>query len=95
MLTSPIASAWVWHHGAGTGLSATSIRLGPVVLGDVPWPSGNLEPAVEALLAGDVRRCGHAVLDAYGIDDVSDRDRLFSWWSTALDRIELRSDGPA
>ena len=29
VLTSPIASAWVWHHGAGTGLSATSIRARP------------------------------------------------------------------
>ena len=48
------------------------------------------EAAVAALRAGDVRRCGRAVLDAYGIDDAAGRERLFSWWVTALDRIEAR-----
>jgi hypothetical protein len=95
VLSSPVASVWVWHHRAGTGLSATSIRLGPVVLGDIPWPSGPLEAAVDALRAGDVRRCGQAVLDAYGIDDTSERDGVLSWWVTALDRIESRSARPA
>ena len=85
----------MWHHGAGTGLSATSIRLGPSALASVPWPSGELGPAVDALRAGDVRSCALAVLDAYGIASAAERDGLFSWWSTALERIEVRSAAPA
>ena len=34
VLTSPIASAWAWHRAAGTGLSTTSLRLGPRWLAD-------------------------------------------------------------
>jgi SAM-dependent methyltransferase len=91
VLTSPIASAWVWHHAAGTGLSATSIRLGPAALGAVPWPRGDLVRAVDALRDRDVRRCGEAVLDAYGIVDATDRERLVSWWSIGLQRITSRA----
>ena len=91
VLTSPIASAWVWHHSAGTGLSATAIRLGPGPLGSIAWPSGDLGAAVRALRDGDVRACGLATFDAYGIDDAGERERLFSWWVTALDRIEARA----
>ncbi|MET0910016.1 MAG: methyltransferase domain-containing protein [Ilumatobacteraceae bacterium] len=95
VLTSPVASAWVWHHGAGTGLSATSIRVGPALLANVPWPTGDLDDAVTALRLGDVRACAMRVLDAYGLDDAGARDELFSWWSTALERIETRSDDRA
>jgi hypothetical protein len=91
VLTSPVASAWVWHHGAGTGLSATSIRVGPALLAGVPWPTGDLGEAVTSLQLGDVRACAARVLDAYGLDDAGARDALFSWWSTALERIETRS----
>ncbi len=56
VLTSPVASAWAWHRQAGTGLSAGTIRLGPVLLGEVPWPAGDLDAAVDALRSG--RRAG-------------------------------------
>lgn len=84
-LTSPVATAAAWHHGAGTGLSATTIRLGPASLGATPWPAGDLTPAVRALRAGDVVDCGAAVCDAYGLGG-SERDELVSWWATLLPR---------
>jgi hypothetical protein len=87
VLTSPLASAWLWHRGAGTGLSADAIRLSPVTLGALPWPDGDLGPAVCALRAGDVRGCGAAVDAAYGIGD---DEALFDWWTALLERIELR-----
>jgi SAM-dependent methyltransferase len=89
VLTSPFASAWLWHRGAGTGLSASSIRLSPVVLAGLPWPAGDLSGAVAALQSGDVRACGRRVDAAYGLAD-STRDALFEWWSALLDRVESR-----
>jgi hypothetical protein len=89
VLTSPFASAWLWHRGAGTGLSAGSIRLSPVVLGDLPWPAGDLRGAVTALRSGDVRACGRAVDAAYGLADGT-REALFGWWSALLERVEAR-----
>jgi SAM-dependent methyltransferase len=91
VLTSPIASALVWHHAAGTGLSATSIRLGPAALGAIPWPGGDVGPAVAALRDGDVHRCGDLILDAYGIRDAIDREQLVRWWSSGLERIASRA----
>jgi len=95
VLTSPWASAWVWQRSAGTGLSAGAVRLGPVLLGGLPWPAGSVEAAVEALRLGDVRACGRAVLDAYGVSGEAGRN-LFDWWEAALRRIEARqpSDQP-
>jgi hypothetical protein len=90
VLTSPIASAWVWHRSGGTGMSASSIRLGPVVLADLPWPPGDLEPAVKALRRGDIRACAMATLAAYAVTDVEVRDELFGWWAASLERIEAR-----
>ena len=58
VLTSPVASAWVWHRQAGTGLSAGTIRLGPVLLGELPWPVGDLDAAVRGAPGG--RRAGRA-----------------------------------
>ena len=97
VLTSPIASAWLWHRGAGTGMSADAIRLSPVTLAALPWPSGDLGPAVDALQDGDIRRCGAAVDDAYRVSgDVSLFDSaLFEWWSLLLERIETRQPGTA
>lgn len=92
VLTSPLASAWLWHRGAGTGLSADAIRLSPVTLADLPWPSGDLGSAVDALRHGELRNCGAAIDAAYGIVDDSE---LFSWWSALLERIEARQPPPA
>jgi methylase of polypeptide subunit release factors len=39
VLSSPAASAWVRHHAAGSGLSATSLRLSPALLASIPLPS--------------------------------------------------------
>jgi hypothetical protein len=89
VLTSPFASAWLWHRGAGTGLSASSIRLSPVVLGGLPWPAGDLSTAVAALRSGDVRACGREVDAAYGLA-AGTRNTLFAWWSALLERVEAR-----
>jgi hypothetical protein len=86
-LTSPFASVWAWHRSAGTGLSSSTIRLGPGLLADLPWPSGSLDGAVAALRAGDVRACGRAADRAWGI---ADDGELFAWWERALTRIERR-----
>jgi SAM-dependent methyltransferase len=90
VLTSPIASAWLWHRSGGSGMSASSVRVGPVVLADLPWPSGNLESAVAALQKGDIRGCARVILDAYDSaeDDVS--AELYAWWVASLERIEAR-----
>ena len=91
VLTSPVASAWAWHRQAGTGLSAGTIRLGPVLLGELPWPAGELDAAVHALRAGDVRGCGTATLDAYAVEPTAERDALLTWWLTAVERIDRRA----
>jgi hypothetical protein len=91
VLTSPMASAWAWHRSAGTGLSADAIRLGPVLLAAMPWPAGNLDEAVLALQAGDVRACAALVHTAFGLaTDSAESANLFAWWLTALERIEAR-----
>ena len=92
VLTSSVASAWLWHRGAGTGLSADSIRLSPVTLGALPWPASDLGSAVEALRDGDVRQCSAAVCRAYGIADAS---ALEGWWTSLLERIETRQPSTA
>ena len=92
VLTSSVASAWLWHRGAGTGLSVDTIRLSPVTLGELPWPGGDLRRAVEALRGGDVRRCSAAVIEAYGIEDAAALD---GWWSPLLERIETRQPSTA
>jgi len=81
VLTSPVATAWAWHRAAGTGLSATALRLGPRWLAELPWPAGPLDDAVAALAAGDVERCGASVLAAYGR---AGDDPLLAWWSARL-----------
>ena len=91
VLTSPVASAWAWHRQAGTGLSAGTIRLGPVLLGELPWPAGRLDAAVHALRADDVPGCGIAVFDAYAVEATADRDALLTWWLTAVERIDHRA----
>ena len=86
LLTSPVASVWAWHRSAGTGLSADAIRLGPVLLADLPWPAGSLDAAVQKLRLGEVRSCGREVHRAFGIND----EALVAWWEVALSKIEAR-----
>jgi hypothetical protein len=91
VLTSPVASALCWHQAAGTGLSATTVRLSPSMLAALPWPGGSLTNAVAALRHGDVSACGRAVLAAYGLAD-DEAGPLVTWWSAGLPR---RSGGAA
>ena len=91
VLTSPSASAWAWHERGGTGLSANTIRVGPVMLASLPWPTGDLSEAVAALRAGDVTSCGRAVDRAYGIDE-DDASTLMAWWKPIVERIRSRTD---
>jgi SAM-dependent methyltransferase len=90
VLTSPVASVLAWHAGGGTGLSTTSVRVGPAVLAATPWPAGSLTRAVSALHAGDIEACGRAVTEAYGLaadgPDGTAADRLVSWWVERLPR---------
>ncbi len=87
VLTSPVASAWAWHRAAGTGLSATSLRLGPRWLAELPWPAGSMEPAAAGLGRGDVVGCGRLVMDAYRLDPSAPAaSELLSWWTDRLPR---------
>ncbi|MGI9051036.1 MAG: HsdM family class I SAM-dependent methyltransferase [Ilumatobacteraceae bacterium] len=79
VLTSSLASGWAWHRAAGTGLSATTLRLGPRWLADLPWPRGTLGTAVEALRAGDLAATDRAVATAAGVDAQRVPD-LGGWW---------------
>jgi hypothetical protein len=90
VLTSGFSSAWLWHRAAGTGLSASTVRLSPVVLAELPWPAGDLGPAVSALQRGDTRGCAAAVDRAYGMADEGDGPTLSAWWEPLLERIEAR-----
>ena len=38
VLSSSAANEWVHHHAAGSGLSATSVRLNPRLLASIPLP---------------------------------------------------------
>ena len=80
VLTSPVVSACAWHAAAGTGLSATSVRLSPRLAAALPWPAGSTADAVEALRDGDVAACGRLVDAAFGADD----DIRWDWWRERL-----------
>jgi SAM-dependent methyltransferase len=82
VLSSPFASAWAWHRVAGTGLSARTVRVGPSLLADLPWPAGDIDAAVGAWRAGDLDRSAAAVHVAYGIDR-SSSDALTAWWRSS------------
>jgi hypothetical protein len=85
VLTSPVTSALMWHTAAGTGLSTRAIRVGPLTLGTLPWPLGDLGPAVSALRSGEIVECGRRTLDAYAVPDAR-RQQLLSWWTALLPR---------
>lgn len=92
VLTSGFASTWAWHRGAGTGLGANAIRISPVVLADLPWPSSDLTRAVDALRSGDLHGCAAAVDAAYGIASTGD---VGAWWRGLLERVESRQPAEA
>ena len=85
VLTSPVASLVAWHVAAGTGLSTSTVRVAPAVLASVPWPAGDLEAAVAALISGDVPECGRLVALAYGVP-ADEADVMLAWWRSRLPR---------
>ena len=80
VLTSPTASLWATHELAGTGLSPATLRLGPRIIGRLPWPAGDLGDAVRALRDGAVTTCGALVDGAYGVTD----EAVGCWWNDRL-----------
>ncbi|MFN3256650.1 MAG: N-6 DNA methylase [Ilumatobacter sp.] len=91
VLTSASASVWAWHQRGGTGLSADTIRVGPVMLAALPWPTGPLDAAVAVLRAGDVVGCSELVDAAYGVD-VDEAAAMQRWWRPILERVADRAD---
>jgi hypothetical protein len=83
VLTSPVASVAAWHRAAGTGLSASAIRLGPTLVAAVPWPAGSVAAAVAALRSGAVDECGQLVSRAFGLGDDA-AEPLSDWWRQRL-----------
>lgn len=79
VLTSPVPSALIARRSAGTGLTPGTVRIRARHLAELPWPSGSLAAAVEALRSGDVDQCAELVSIAYGIP-ADARHRLQSWW---------------
>ena len=83
VLCSPVAAATAWHLGAGTGLSATSLRISPAIIANLPWPAGDLSTAIAALTADDLDGCGRAVCEAYGLTGDA-AEPLVTWWTAEL-----------
>ena len=83
VLTSPIASRLLWAQSAGTGLSPRSLRVGVRGIADLPWPAGDLRPAVEAFTYGHVVECGQLVHRAFGIAEFGP---LSEWWERNVPR---------
>jgi len=90
VLSAPSVSVWAWHRRGGTGLSSGTLRLGPTMLAELPWPAGNLGAAVEALHRGDVPACGRLVDIAYGLTEDECED-VARWWRPIFDRVSERS----
>ncbi len=55
------------------------------MLAELPWPTGPLDDAVDALRAGDVDRCAALVAQAYALDDPV-LDELAGWWAATAPR---------
>jgi SAM-dependent methyltransferase len=83
VITSPVASVLAWQLAAGTGLSTTTVRVGPALLAQLPWPAGDLAAATSALVDGDVEGCARAVTAAYAIDGRA-AEPLLAWWRSQL-----------
>lgn len=83
VITSPVASLLAWQLGAGTGLSTRSVRVGPALLAQLPWPAGDLSVATDALINGDVEACGRAVCAAYSIE-AHTSSAMLDWWRSQM-----------
>jgi SAM-dependent methyltransferase len=84
-LTNPITSAIVVSEAAGSGMSASTVRVAAKALERLPLPAGSLGAAAAALRAGDLDGCATAATAAYGIDPASDHGRaLLDWWRTSV-----------
>jgi hypothetical protein len=81
--SDPVPSAFVAGQSAGSGLSASTVRVSQRIVGAVPWPAGDLAEAAAALRAGDIEACGVAVTAAYGIGG-EPADALVDWWRAGL-----------
>ncbi len=86
VLSSPLASAWLWHAAAGTGLSARTVRLRPALrrrraVARVARSTRPSPPTTTATSPPPPSPCTHA----YGIGD-HDGDRLLAWWTAWLPR---------
>ena len=88
VLSAPAVSAWAWHQRGGTGLSPNTIRLGPTMLVELPWPEGSIAAGMEALRDGDVVACGCLVDAAYGIE-AGERSVLLDWWQPIYERVTV------
>ncbi|MEM8621038.1 MAG: N-6 DNA methylase [Actinomycetota bacterium] len=91
VLSSPIASQWIWRQHGGTGMSARVVRLSPALIESVPWPRGDLASAVAAVRAGEVAECGARVLEAYGEMGTTEGAAGFTWWSDVCARVQRRA----
>ena len=91
VLTSPVATAWLYARAAGTGLSRRSIRVRAKDVSEIPLPAQSPawdEAAQYARVAQDassngevtayenaLRALGKAMDRAYGVDELAGR-----WW---------------
>ena len=85
VLTNPVTSAALARRAAGSGLSASALRVSAPSVAALPWPAGSLDEAVEHLRAADVDQCGVAVVRAYGLDPTTTGATLLTWWRAARD----------
>ncbi|HEX6658640.1 MAG TPA: N-6 DNA methylase [Ilumatobacter sp.] len=83
VITSPVASVLAWQLAAGTGLSTRAVRVGPALLAQLPWPSGDLAAATAALISSDIEGCAREVTAAYAIDGRA-AEPLLTWWRSQL-----------
>ncbi len=81
VLTSPVATLAAWWANAGSGLSATSVRISPRLIAATPWPAGDISDAVQHLRQGRIIECGYSVAAAYG---VGVEHPAIGWWESNL-----------
>jgi len=81
VLTSPVATSAAWWASAGSGLSATSVRISPRLIAATPWPAGDLRDAVQHLREGRIIQCGYSVAHAFGIGV---EHPAIGWWESRL-----------